>query len=140
MRFMIIVKATARTEAGALPEEALMAPMASYHEQLAQAGVLLDASGLQPTSRGWRIRYEAGQGTLVDGPFAESKELVAGYTLIQVRSREEAVEWTRRFPPPMGRDSCEIEVRQLYDLDDFTPSAAVDRFREMGLPSQAGAT
>ncbi|RZL01795.1 MAG: YciI family protein [Rubrivivax sp.] len=135
MRFMIIVKATPNTEAGVMPEEALMASMADFHEQLAQAGVLLDASGLQPSAKGWRIRHGAdGQRTVVDGPFTESKELVAGYTLIQVRSREEALAWTSRFPAPMGDgEAADIEVRQLYELDDFGSSDATARFRELSL-------
>ena len=134
MRFMIIVKATARSEAGILPEEGLMAAMADYHEQLARAGVLLDGNGLQPSARGWRIRYSGGRRTLIDGPFAETKELVAGYTIIQVRSREEAIEWTRRFPAPMGElQDAEIEVRQMFELEDFAPGQSVDRFREMGM-------
>jgi hypothetical protein len=132
MRFMIMVKATADTEAGAMPEESLIAAMATYHEELAKAGVLLDASGLQPSSKGARIRYSGGKRTVVDGPFAESKELVAGYTLIQVKSREEAMEWAKRFPSPMGEDKDgEIEVRQLYELEDFGSSDAIDRFREL---------
>ena len=106
MRFMIIVKATKDSEAGVRPSEELFAAMADYHEQLVKAGVLLDASGLQQTSKGWRIKYSGGKRTVVDGPFAESKELVAGYTIIQVKSREEAMEWTRRFPNPSidGKD------------------------------------
>ena len=134
MRFMIIVKATAQSEAGVMPEERLIAAMADYHEQLAKAGVLLDASGLQPSSKGWRVQYAGGQRKVVDGPFAEAKELVAGYTIIEVRSREEALEWTRRFPAPFGEgEEGEIEVRRLYELDDFGPSEAVARFREMGV-------
>ncbi|HEX6707881.1 MAG TPA: YciI family protein [Albitalea sp.] len=136
MRFMIMVRATPRTEAGVVPEEGLIAAMAEYHEQLAKAGVLLDASGLQPSGKGWRIRHSNGHRTVLDGPFAESKELIAGYTLIQVRSREEALEWTRRFPAPMGEsEDAEIEVRQLYELEDFGPSDAVERFREIGVGS-----
>jgi len=131
MRFMIIVRGNARTEAGVLPDERLMAPMAKYHEELAKAGVLLDASGLQPTSKGVRIRYKKGKGTLIDGPFTESKELVAGYTLIQVRTREEGLEWARRFPSPFADEDGEIEVRQLYELADFEPNASVDKFREI---------
>jgi hypothetical protein len=132
MRFMIIVKATAMSESGAMPEESLMAAMGTYHEELAKAGVLLDATGLQPSSKGWRIRYSQGQRTVIDGPFAESKELIAGYTLIQVRSREEAMEWARRFPAPFGEHADgEIEVRQLFELDDFEPGPAVERFREL---------
>ena len=134
MRFMIIVKASPLSEAGEMPSETLLASMATYHEQLAQAGVLLDASGLQPSSKGWRIRYEAGQRLVTDGPFTESKELMAGYTLIQVRSREEAMEWTRRFPCPQQNEAdAEIEVRQVFELDDFSPGEAVGRFRELAI-------
>jgi hypothetical protein len=132
MRFMIMVKANADSEAGKMPEEALISAMATYHEELAKAGVLLDASGLQPTSKGWRIRYEGGRRTIIDGPFAETKELLAGYTLIQVRSREEAMEWARRFPAPLGEQAeGEIEVRQLFALDDFEPGPSMDRFRKL---------
>ena len=137
MRFMIIVKATKDSEAGVMPEEKLIAEMATYHEELAKAGVLLDASGLQPSAKGWRIRYDGGRRAVIDGPFAESKELIAGYTLIQVKSKEEAMEWTRRFPNPAGdgKDG-EIEVRQLYELEDFDPSDAVERFRELGVAGE----
>lgn len=132
MRFMIIVKANADTEAGVMPQEPLLAAMAQYHEELARAGVLLDANGLQPSSKGWRIRYAGDRPTVIDGPFAETKELIAGYTLIQTRSREEALEWTRRYPAPHGPGvEAEIEVRQVYELDDFAPSPAIERFREM---------
>lgn len=134
MRFMIIVKATKDSEAGVMPEEKLMAEMATYHEELAKAGVLLDASGLQASSKGWRIRYSGGKRAVIDGPFAETKELIAGYTLIQVKSREEALEWTRRFPNPVGHGKeCEIEVRRLFELEDFAPGEAVERFRDMGV-------
>ena len=109
MRFMIIVKASGGSEAGAMPSEALFSSMAAYHEELATAGVLLDASGLQPSSKGWRIHYAGGKRRVIDGPFAETKGLVAGYTLIQVRSREEAMEWSRRFPAPHeGGVDCEL--------------------------------
>jgi hypothetical protein len=137
MRFMIIVKATLESESEAAPntDEKVFAEMADYHEALQKAGVLLDGSGLKPSSKGWRIRYsEAGRRTVLDGPFAETKELIAGYTLIQVRTREEALEWSRRFPNPVGRDAeCEIEVRELYELEDFAPSPQVERLRDMGL-------
>jgi hypothetical protein len=122
MRYMIIVKATPQTEAGVFPPNMaeLMAVMGTFHEELARAGVLLDASGLAPSSQGWRIRYEGQERRVVDGPFTESKELIAGYTLIQVRSRDEALEWTRRFPNPVGEGlAAEIEVRRLYEEDDF---------------------
>ena len=133
MRFMIVVKATKDSESGAMPEEKRMAAMADYHEELANAGVLLDASGLQPSSKGWRIKYSGDKRSVIDGPFTEAKELIAGYTIIQARSREEALEWTKRFPNPAGdgRDA-EIEVRQLFELEDFAPSESVERFREMG--------
>lgn len=130
MRFMIIVKATKDSEAGVMPEEKLIAEMAKYHEELAKAGALLDASGLQPSSKGWRINYSGKKRTVIDGPFAETKELIAGYTLIQVKSREEAIEWSKRYPNPYLKDG-EIEVRQLFELEDFGPSEAVERFRKM---------
>ena len=124
MRFMIMVKATPQSEVGGMPDKALTALMADYHEQLAKAGVLLDASQLLPTAMGWRVRFGAqGQRQVVDGPSTESQEMLAGYTLIQVRSREEAVEWTRRFPAPMGAGwSAEIEARQLHEPSGFGPS------------------
>jgi hypothetical protein len=134
MRFMILVKATRDTENGVMPGEALIASMADFHEQLAKAGVLLDASGLQPSGKGWRVLYDGARRRVVDGPFAETKELVAGYTLIQTRTRDEALEWTRRFPNPSADGGvAEIEVRQLYELDDFAPGASIERFREIGI-------
>jgi hypothetical protein len=137
MRFMILVKATRDSEAGVMPEEDLMSVMADYHEQLAKAGVLLDASGLQPSSKGFRIRYSGEKRTVMDGPFAEAKELVAGYTTIKVNSREEALEWAKRFPNPAGPGKeAEIEVRQLFELEDFAPGEAVERFKEMGAGSR----
>lgn len=139
MRFMIIVRATKDTEAGVMPEEDLLAAMARYHEELAKAGALLDASGLKPSAHGFRVRYEGEKRTFVDGPFAETKELIAGYTLIQVRSREEALEWSRRFPNPVGEGrQAVVEVRQLFDLEDFGDSPGVERFLELNLPSQGG--
>jgi hypothetical protein len=133
MRFMILVKATKDSEAGVMPDEKLLTPMAAYHEELAKAGVLLDASGLQPTSKGARIKFSKGKGTFVDGPFTESKELIAGYTIIQVKSREEGMEWAKRFPSPQGDADGEIEIRQMFELDDFAPTESIERFREMGL-------
>jgi hypothetical protein len=131
---MIIVKATRDSEAGAMPEEKLIAAMAKYHEELQKAGVLLDASGLHPSAKGWRIKYSGEKRTVIDGPFAEAKELIAGYTLIEVKTKEEALEWARRFPNPAvdGREG-EIEVRQLFELEDFGPSDAIERFRELGV-------
>jgi hypothetical protein len=137
MRFMILVKATSDSEAGRMPGDELVSEMAAYHEELAKAGVLLDGSGLKPSSSGWRITYGGGKRTVRDGPFTESKELIAGYTLIQVKSREEALEWTRRFPNPAGRGGeCEIEVRQLFELEDFTQGPGIERWRAMDLPAQ----
>jgi len=137
MRFMILVRATPLSEAGVMPTEEQMAEMGAYHEELARAGILLDGSGLHPSARGWRIRFAGGRRTVINGPFTEAKELVAGYTILEVKSREEALEWTRRFPDPaFGAAECEIEVRQLFDLDDFAPGPAVERFRGMELPSQ----
>lgn len=130
MRFMILVKATKDSEAGVMPPEEMFQAMADYHEQLAKAGVLLDANGLRPSSKAWRIKYSGDKRTVIDGPFTETKELVAGYTIIQVKSREEAMEWVRRFPNPHLTEG-EIEVRQIYELDDFGDSPAIERFREM---------
>jgi hypothetical protein len=132
MRFMIIVKAGADSEAGVMPKEEPFAQMAAYHEELAKAGALVDASGLQPTSKGFRVRYSGGKRSVIDGPFAETKELIAGYTIIDVKSTHDAVEWAKRFPNPHGESAdTEIEVRRLFELDDFAPSPAIDRFREL---------
>jgi hypothetical protein len=126
---MILVKATRDSEAGKQPSERLFAEMATYHEELAKAGVLLDGSGLQPSAKGWRIRYAGDKRAVLDGPFAETKELVAGYTMIQTKTREEAFEWARRFPnPSLDHGEAEIEVRQLYELEDFEPSSQLKRF------------
>jgi hypothetical protein len=139
MRFMIIVKATADSEAGRFPPnpEPLFQSMAAFHEELARAGALLDASGLQPSSKGWRVQYEGSRRSIVDGPFTESKELIAGYTLIQTRTREEALEWSKRFPNPIGEGaSCHIEVRQLYEMEDFDSllqQETKDRFNQIGV-------
>ena len=135
MRFMILVKATRDTEAGVMPTEEMFQCMADYHEELAKAGVLLDANGLQPSSKGWRVKYSGDKRTVIDGPFTETKELVAGYTLIEVKSREEAMEWVRRYPNPHIGEG-EIEVRPIYELDDFADSPAIERFREMERTSQ----
>ncbi|MEO5326580.1 YciI family protein [Mesorhizobium sp. CC13] len=132
MRFMFVVKASKDSEAGIMPSTELISAMADYHEELAKAGVLLDGSGLQPSSRGWRITWSGGRKTVTDGPFAETKELIAGYTIIQVKTREEAMEWANRFPNPQ-MENGQIEVRQMFDLEDFEPSEGIDRFRDMGI-------
>lgn len=137
MRFMIIVKATKDSEAGVMPDEKLIAEMATFHEELARSGALVDASGLQASSKGWRVKYDGARRTVVDGPFTETKELVAGYTIIQTRTREEALALTRRFPnPSIDGKQAEIEVRQLFELEDFGPSEAVERFRELEAAKQ----
>ncbi len=135
MRFMILVKASNDSEAGAMPDENMIAKMVTYHEELQGAGALVDASGLQPSSKGWRIKYSGGKRKLIDGPFTETKELIAGYTIIKAKSRQEAIEWTKRFPNPSNEDG-EIEVRQLFELEDFGPSEAIERFRELRVATE----
>lgn len=132
MRFMIIVKASRDSEEGVMPPEDVFTAMADYHETLAKAGVLLDANGLQPSSKGWRIEWSGGKRKPIDGPFAETKELIAGYTIIQVKSREEAVRWAELFPNPGDADGA-IEIRQLFELEDFEANEAIERFRKMGV-------
>ena len=132
MRFMVMVKATRDSEAGVMPGEALLTQMAAYHEELQKAGVLRDGSGLHPSSKGWRIKYSGEKRTVVDGPFTETKELVAGYTIIEVKSREEALRWTRRFPnPSIDGGEAEIEVRQFFELEDFGAGETIERFRKI---------
>lgn len=132
MRFMIIVKATPASEAGVMPEEKVLAAMADYHERLVKAGVLLDACGLHPSDKGWRVQYdEHGQRHIVDGPFPDTTQLIGGYSLVQVRSREEAMEWSRRFPAPAAGERCEIEVRQIFDLEDFDAGDTTERFKSL---------
>ena len=135
MRFMILVKASKDSEAGALPDEDMIAKMATYHEELQKAGALIDASGLRPIAKGCRIKYSGSKRTFIDGPFTETKELVAGYTIIKAKSRQEAIEWTKRFPNP-GNEDGEIEVRQMFELEDFEPSEAIERFRELGVATE----
>ncbi len=132
MRFMIIVKATRDSEAGVMPPAEVFTEMADYHEKLLKAGVLVDASGLHPSEKGWRVTWKGGRKSVVDGPFAEAKELIAGYTIINVSSVEEAREWASGFPNPMLTDS-EIEIRQMFELDDFEQGEAIQRFRDMGV-------
>ncbi|MBL0312561.1 MAG: YciI family protein [Holophagaceae bacterium] len=118
MRVMILIKATRDTEAGVLPDENMLAEMMRFNEELVKAGVMLDGEGLHPSSRGARVRFSGRERTVLDGPFAETKELVAGFWLWQVRSMEEAVEWVKRCPNPTGAES-EIEIRRLYEAEDF---------------------
>jgi len=118
MRFMVMVKATKDSEAGVLPSEELLTAMGKYNEELARAGILLAGEGLQPSSKGARVRFSGPKRTVVDGPFAETKELVAGFWLWKVKSKEEAIEWVKRCPNPMPGDS-EIEIRQVFEAEDF---------------------
>ncbi|SDB16122.1 YciI family protein [Bauldia litoralis] len=131
MRFMVIVKATKASEAGEMPSEEMLAAMARYNEELVKAGVMLDGTGLKPTSEGARIRFTGDTRTVIDGPFAESKELIAGYWIFQTKSKEEAIEWARRCPNPYGEDG-EIEIRQLFELEDFGEGPAIDHHRAVG--------
>jgi hypothetical protein len=136
MKFMILVKATKDSEAGVMPtDDGLLTEMVGFHEEMAKAGVLVDGSGLRASSHGWRIKYsKGGQRSYVDGPFAETKELVAGYTIIDVKSREEAIAWTKRFPnPSLDGGEAEIEVRPFIPLEEFGDGPAVQKARELGL-------
>ncbi len=119
MRFMVIVKATKDSEAGVLPREKLLAEMGKYNEELAKAGVLLAGEGLQPSSKGARVRFSGKKRTVVDGPFAETKELIAGFWLWRVKSLDEAIEWVKRCPNPFEEGDSEIEIRQVFEADDF---------------------
>jgi len=132
MKFMMIVKASKESEAGIMPGEDLLSAMGKYNEELMKAGVLLDLAGLQPSSKGARIKFSGSKRSIIDGPFAEAKELIAGYWIIQVKSRDEAMEWAKRAPAPHEGQECEIEIRQFFELDDFAPSEAVNRARKLG--------
>ena len=132
MRFMMMVRANKNTEAGVMPDDKLIAAMGKYNEEMAKAGILIDLAGLQPSIKGARIRFSGGKPTVIDGPFAETKELIAGYWLIQVKSKEEAIEWTKRCPCPHGEAAeGEIELRPIFELDDFAPSDAIEDARKL---------
>ena len=136
MRFMILVKASEDSEAGVMPGEELLTEMGRFNEELVKAGVLLAGEGLHPSSRGTRVRFSGSQRTVIDGPFAETKELLAGFWLIQVKSKEEAIEWVKRMPSPMPGTETEVEIRQVFEAEDFgdefTPELREqeDRLRE----------
>ena len=119
MRFMVMVKATKASEAGMLPDEKLLAAMGKYNEELVKAGVMLAGEGLHPSSKGVRVRFAGGKRTVVDGPFTETKELIAGFWLWQVKSKEEAIEWVKRCPEPFPGTESEIEIRQVFEAEDF---------------------
>ena len=132
MRFMMIVKSNKDSEAGKLPSEELLAAMGKYNEELMKAGVLVDLSGLQPTSKGARVKFSGGKTTVIDGPFAETKELIGGYWIINVKSKAEAIEWARRVPAPhCENQEGEIEIRQFYEFTDFLSGKAVEEAREL---------
>ena len=119
MRFMVIVKATKNSEAGALPTKRLLAEMGAFNEELSKAGVMLAGEGLQPSSKGARVKFSGSKRTVVDGPFPETKELVAGFWMWQVKSKQEAIEWVKRCPHPMPGEDAVIEIRQLFEAEDF---------------------
>ena len=127
MRFMLIVKASKESEAGILPDEEALAEMAKFNEQMVKAGVMLAGDGLQASSKGARVEFDGARRTVVDGPFAETKELIAGYWMVQVKSKQEAIEWVKRAPFVEGA----VEIRQVFELDDFGESAAVEHHRKL---------
>jgi hypothetical protein len=132
MRFMMIVKSSRNCEAGKMPSEELLAAMEKYNKELMQAGVLEDISGLQPTAKGARVKFLGGKTTVIDGPFAETKELIGGYWIIKVKSKEEAIEWAKRVPvEDRDNEEREIEIRQFYEFTDFLPGKAVQEAREL---------
>ena len=139
MRFMILVKADKNTEAGVLPSEQLLADMGKFNEELVKAGVLLAGERLQPSSKGARVKFSGAKRTVIDGPFAEVKELIAGFWLIDVKSKEEAIEWVKRIPNPTGEES-EIEIRQVFEAEDFGPAFTPElREQEAQLRAQVAA-
>ena len=140
MRFMVIVKADKRSEAGELPDEQLLADMNRYNEELVKAGVMLAGEGLHPTSKGARVRFSGNKRTVIDGPFAETKELIAGFWLFQVKSREEAIEWVKRAPNPHPGTETEVEIRQVFEAEDFGPEFTPElREQEKRIMEQAAA-
>ena len=136
MRFMVMVKANNDSEAGVMPNQEMLEAMGKFNEEMVKAGVLLAGEGLQPSSKGARIRFDQGKPTVTDGPFSETKELVAGFWMIQVKSKQDAIDWMKRCPPPMGNGAGELELRQVFEAADFgeelSPElrAAEERLRE----------
>jgi hypothetical protein len=133
MRFMIIRKADRETEASVMPTEELIAAMQKYNEEMVKAGVMIAADGLQSSAKGARVKFSGGKPTVIDGPFSETKELIAGYSIMQVTSKEEAIEWVKKWPKLDGHGEVEIEIRQIFEMEDFGPSPAIDRMLEVGL-------
>ncbi|HEX7337344.1 MAG TPA: YciI family protein [Gemmatimonadales bacterium] len=140
MRFMVIVKADKKSEAGELPDEKLLADMNRYNEELVKAGVMLAGEGLQPSSKGARVRFSGNKRTVIDGPFAETKELIAGFWLFEVKSKEEAIEWVKRAPNPHPGTETEVEIRQVFEAEDFGPEFTPElREQEKRIMEQAAA-
>ena len=140
MRFMIMGKATKNSEAGVMPSPELLTAMGKYNEELVKAGVMLAGEGLHPSSKGARVRFSGSKRTVIDGPFSETKELVAGFWLFQVKSKEEAIEWVKRCPNPMPGEDSEIEIRQVFEAEDFGDAATPEiRSQEARLREQAAA-
>jgi len=133
MKFMMIVKANKDSEAGVMPSQELIGAMAKYNEELMKAGALVDLAGLQPSSKGFRVKFSQGKRTIVDGPFPETKELAAGFWIIDVKSKEEALNWANRIPEPFGKgQEGVVEVRPFFEIEDFEPGEGVDRAKKLG--------
>jgi hypothetical protein len=140
MRFMVIVKANKESEAGVMPDEKLLADMGKYNEELVKAGVMLAGEGLHPSSKGARVKFSGSKRSVIDGPFSETKELIAGYWLFQTKSLEEAIEWVKRSPNPFPNKESEIEIRQVFEADDFGPEFTPElREQEARVLKQAAA-
>ena len=140
MRFMILIKADKNSEAGVLPDERLLTEMGKFNEELVKAGIMLAGEGLHPSSKGARVRFSGSKRTVIDGPFAETKELVAGFWLWQVKSKEEAIEWVKRIPNPMPGTETEVEIRQVFEIEDFGAAATPEiRAQEQRLRAQTAA-
>ena len=140
MRFMILVKADKNSEAGVLPDERMLTEMGKFNEELVKAGVMLAGEGLHPSSKGSRVRFSGSKRTVIDGPFAETKELVAGFWLWQVKSKEEAIEWVKRMPNPMPGSETAVEIRQVFEVEDFGAAATPEiRAQEQRLRAQTAA-
>ena len=132
MRFMMIVKATRDSEAGVMPSEELLAAMGRFNEEMVKAGVMLDGAGLQASSKGARVKFVGKQRMVVDGPFTETKDLIAGFWMIRVKDKQEAIEWAKRCPHPHPGTDTDIEIRQVFELEDFGDTPGVDQHREVG--------
>ena len=138
MRFMVMVKATKESEAGVMPDEKMFAAMGKFNEELVKAGIMLAGEGLQPSSKGARVKFSGGTRTVIDGPFAETKELIAGFWLWQCKSKDEAIEWVKRCPDPMPGEESVIEIRQVFEADDFGAELTPElRQQEQRLRTQA---